>query len=219
MCAGKGLGRSDGHYLARLYSAMLEKPEHEDEYKIRQMISALDMLTACERHVLECRFRFAKTLEYIADEIGCTREWVRQIEHRALSKMRRAEQVRDMNLSQVVRDRDEHKQRVIEQEAVIKELRRLIACFTNSLVARDDILISDDTKLNQDVSMMGLSARSYNCLWRAGLKTVRDVYELPSRRELCSIRNLGELSRNEVIFKMRDLGFTDWAEKMNAIGR
>ena len=69
-------------------------------------------------------------------------------------------------------------------------------------------------KLGWDISRMGLSVRSYNCLCRAGINTVGDVYNLPSFRALYDIKNLGLKSREEVIYAMREMGFADWVDRM-----
>jgi len=68
--------------------------------------------------------------------------------------------------------------------------------------------------LHWDVSRLGLSARPYNALWRSGLTTVGDVYKL-NPRELYAVKNLGGLSRQEVIKAMCNLGFVDWADTMS----
>ena len=58
-----------------------------------EALSLLDVLGARERRVVERRFGLAgmecSTLEEISNELGCTRERVRQIQDQALRKMRR----------------------------------------------------------------------------------------------------------------------------------
>jgi len=205
---------SDNDYTANLYCAVFKTPEDEDDYNPRRILDALNTLTERERRVLECRFKYAKTLEHTAEEIGCGRERARQIESKALRKLRHPSRMRDMSVSQIEKERDGYKQKVVEQEAVINELRRQITHLTNGFAICNELTVPID-KLEWDVSEMGLSVRSYNCLWRAGLKKVRDVYELQSSRELHGIRNLGKKSCEEVIYRMRDMGFSDWADKMS----
>ena len=101
------------------------------------------------------------------------------------------------------------KQTISGQEAIIGELRRQTTIQTNGNIT------FDEATLDQDISCMGLSVRPYNCLWRAGIKKVRDLYKLPSAREFEAIRNLGKKSQREVILRMRSMGFTDWADRMN----
>jgi len=71
------------------------QPENSDdrELAMQAIRDALTGLDAREKRVLKARFGLnggeARTLEEIGSEIGVTREYVRQIQNRALSKMRR----------------------------------------------------------------------------------------------------------------------------------
>jgi RNA polymerase primary sigma factor len=60
---------------------------------LRQTRKALELLTARERRVVELRYGITNsrehTLEEIADRLGCTREAARQLERRAISRLRR----------------------------------------------------------------------------------------------------------------------------------
>ena len=51
-----------------------------------------------------------------------------------------------------------------------------------------------------------MSVRSYNCLKRAGIHTVQDLTK-KTEEEMLKVRNLGKKSLDEVIKKIRDLGF------------
>jgi len=73
-----------------------------------------------------------------------------------------------------------------------------------------------------DISCLNLSPRVYNALdyWfgkhgQDYVPTIKDVLGIKSYRELSKIRNLGEKSYLELIIKMREAGFTDWAERMS----
>jgi len=78
-----------------------------------------------------------------------------------------------------------------------------------------------------DIRCLNLSARIYNALDRRFGKrgydyipTIKDVLSIESYEELRKIRNLGQKSYLELIIKMREAGFTDWAERMsNQLGR
>ena len=72
-----------------------------------------------------------------------------------------------------------------------------------------------------DIRCLNLSARIYNALDRRFGKrgydyipTIKDVLSIESYEELRKIRNLGQKSYLELIIKMREAGFTDWAEQM-----
>ena len=72
-----------------------------------------------------------------------------------------------------------------------------------------------------DIRCLNLSARVYNALdcWfgkhgRDYIPTIKDVLSVKSYRELNKIRNLGKKSHLELISKMQEAGFTDWAKQM-----
>ena len=60
--------------------------------------------------------------------------------------------------------------------------------------------------LKMTLEEMELSVRSYNCLKRAGINTVEDLTHY-SAEEMVKVRNLGKKSLDEVIFKLKSLGY------------
>lgn len=57
------------------------------------------------------------------------------------------------------------------------------------------------------IEELGLSVRSYNCLKRAGIRTTDDL-TAKSLQDLMRVRNLGRKSREEVIRKLKEAGFS-----------
>jgi len=209
---------NDDDFTALLYCEIFEKSEDGDDYNPRRILNALNTLTLRERRVIEYRYRNDMTYAQIADEIGVTRERVRQILVKAIRKLRHPGRTRDISVSQIEQERDRYKQTVVEQEAVIQELRLEITRLAHGLanVNIEEIHIPVN-RLEWDICELGLTVRSYNCLARSGRQKVRDVYEIPSFQELFSIKNLGMKSCEEVMQRMRDLGFGDWADKMRRL--
>jgi len=64
---------------------------------------------------------------------------------------------------------------------------------------------TDKRKLDQTVEELELSVRSFNCLKRAGIHTVRDLTE-KSEDDMMKVRNLGKKSLEEVKQKLEELG-------------
>lgn len=60
--------------------------------------------------------------------------------------------------------------------------------------------------LKMTLEEMELSVRSYNCLKRAGINTVEDLTKY-SEEDMVKVRNLGKKSLDEVIYKLRGLGY------------
>ena len=74
-----------------------------------------------------------------------------------------------------------------------------------SIFAEEDL--TNNTELEKQVEDLDLSVRSYNCLKRAGISTVRELVEY-SENDLLNIRNFGAKSIEEVKDKLQsmDLG-------------
>ena len=73
--------------------------------------------------------------------------------------------------------------------------------------------VAKNENINMTIKEMGLSVRSYNGLARESVKTVADILKFNAER-FYRIRNLGKVSRREIIERMEELGFDDWASKM-----
>lgn len=205
---------NDDDFTALLYCEIFGTEEDGDDYNTSRILDALNTLSERERYVIERWYRYDWTLAQISNEIGVGKERVRQILLKAIRKLRHPSRMRDMSVSQIERERDKFKQIAAEQEAVIQELRRHIDHISNGVCISDELRFPVDA-LEKDISEICLPVRPYNCLWHAGFKTVRDIYEIASNREFRSIRNLGRKSQEQVICAMREMGFADWANKMS----
>ena len=66
----------------------------------------------------------------------------------------------------------------------------------------------DAARFNTTVETLGLSARTLNCLKRAGINRVGEVLAMP-KRDLLRIRNFGQKSLDELYEKLAEEGFLD----------
>ncbi len=67
----------------------------------------------------------------------------------------------------------------------------------------------EDTRellLEKPIEELELSVRSFNCLKRSGISTVKDLTE-KSETDMMKVKNLGKKSLDEVINKLHELGF------------
>lgn len=67
-------------------------------------------------------------------------------------------------------------------------------------------IAKEEKKLNMTLEELNLSVRTYNCLKRANICTVKDLLAL-SKEDLLCVRNLGKSCIEEVISKLEKLGF------------
>ncbi len=73
------------------------------------------------------------------------------------------------------------------------------------MVERDDN--GKEKVLEMTIEELDLSVRSFNCLKRASINTVEDLIS-KSEEDMMKVRNLGRKSLDEVINKLKTLGFT-----------
>lgn len=59
--------------------------------------------------------------------------------------------------------------------------------------------------MKQKIENLDLTMRSYNCLKRAGIRTIGDLLNF-TYYDLIKIRNLGRKSMKEILDKIHDLG-------------
>lgn len=172
--------------------------------------TALDRLPEKERKTMRLRFGIGgygpHSLEETAQEFGVTRERVRQIEINAIRKLQKPplskilteglygyetnRKIQEME-KQAALERAE-KERQARLEAAQKRIQECAERTNGSTAA--DIPIED----------LNLSTRSYNCLSRAGIRTLEDLMQR-SDRDLFDLWGLGESSLKEIRKKQKGL--------------
>lgn len=156
-----------------------------------------DFLTDRERKVLELRYKTGMDLKETGKVFGVTRERIRQVEAKALRKLRHPRLSRNYRLDTM--------KRYIEAENEVSRLK------LENIRLRD--LIPDDVQnppepepvKDVDIEDLELSVRSYNCLKRAGINKLSQLRGVTTN-DLIRVRNLGRKSMEEVIAKARERG-------------
>ena len=145
----------------------------------------LHTLTERERRVLDFRYQEGLTFEEIGKRFCVTRERIRQIHAKSLRKLRRPDRLNYLKYGVlgVIRRKSES-----AREAALASLPKLD-------IKPEDITLEE----------LELSVRSYNCLKRAGMNTLRDVAEM-TFDELCNVRNLGKRSIDEICAALTNYG-------------
>lgn len=188
-------------YPLCLFEDIAENREENAAYSPALINDVLnERLTERERRVLEMRRRDMMTLEVVGERLGVTRERIRQIEAKALRKLRnpavlkRIECVSKEEFMRVEAENELLKQKIIELESD--------GCETESDGCETKQISSLASK---SIGYLNLSVRSYNCLFRDGIRTLEDLQNL-SVDDLTRIRNLGARSAREIIDKAAEVG-------------
>lgn len=74
--------------------------------------------------------------------------------------------------------------------------------------------IKPKISMDTDIMDLDLSVRTVNCISRAGIHTVRDIFKR-SKTDIAHIRNLGRKSYDELIEKLEELGFKTYLDLMD----
>ncbi len=205
-----------------------------DEKSVKEVESNIDyilcnLMEAREANVLRMRFKGKLSLDEVAKILDLTRERVRQIEARALRKMRHPSRAKAIfapyRLSQEIKERTE----VLDKKNL--ELARLITKCLDQIdtlsKALDGVGIKVSTEkpntyvttLARNINEFEFSVRAYNCMKRAGINTIGDLTE-KTEEEMRQVRNLGRLGLQEIKDKLTSLGLrfmTDEERKENPI--
>ena len=135
-----------------------------------------ESLTPREHAVIIFRYISYFTYDKIASFYKVTRERIRQIEKSALRKI--SNPARDKYWKLYLKDDPE----------------------SNVNAAKEA-----GDPLDKSIAELDLSVRSYNCLRRKGINTIRELSEL-SVEDLMKVRNLGKHSLEEILSKLEERG-------------
>ena len=185
-----------------------------------------------EADIIRWRFQKGKTLEEVHEIYGLNRERIRQIEAKALRKMRRpcVAGLLKMGLTGWMEEQiQQEAKRIADAEVprrVNKEISERLEWAKERMMEREaqELALAlngepdPDPKViqaeNITVEEMELSVRSYNCLKRGGIDTMADLIER-KKSDMYTVRNLGRKSLEEIEQKMKEYGFTFKPEEVD----
>ena len=169
-------------------------------------------LTEREYNILMLRFVEGMTYEEAGYQYTVTRERIRQIEAKALRKMRGRKACREIlqkGFYQWTQEQIRQRADAIVEER-IKQFKTqwLIDHPEPEYVAGDPVdpeINERAQKMQMTIEELDLSVRSYNCLKRANINTVGDLTKRSYNNLIC-VRNLGRKSLDEVVAKLEAMG-------------
>lgn len=188
-----------------LVDAIVGKPI--DWVLTRDHLDALDYamstLSERERKAILLYYQHAMSLEDLSHEFNVTRERIRQVIIKGIKRMRHPSHISALRIGLVVaRDTEAARERLRELETQIDGLEKKLAehkAAVNELSAICATAPSATTGSDTSVFDLGLSVRSTNCLWRAGIDTLGQVIDAAEAGQLKGVRNLGMKSLEEIL--------------------
>jgi hypothetical protein len=191
---------TDREYALRIYRLVFDVEDDNGDAYTRGVLDAIGGLDQREQRALACYYRLGMTQKQTGQDIGFSRTRALQIIHTAVEKLRTVSNT--MSIARIVEERDEVLGR-------LEEADKLAVLLTYS-----DMLQPAVNELVTDIHDMGFSGRTHNALCRAGKHTLKSILAIPSYDELTSFNGLGEKSANEIVNKIRSIGFNDWADRI-----
>ena len=163
--------------------------ECEELVKIFETLSDKENYVLIRRYFRNKDFTITSYKE-IGEELGVTPERVRQIEYKAIRKLKHPSRLRKFEyvFSSNKKELDIDYIKTMLSDGVTFNFNEA------TLSAKRDIPIEE----------MNLSVRSFNCLKRAGINTSGDLFD-KTEAELMKVRNLGKKSLREVLIKRKEL--------------
>jgi hypothetical protein len=191
-------------YPLNLARSIFGSEEEARKSYIPGVSAALATLTERERGVLACRFQRKLTLEQCGKEYGVTRERVRQIEAKALRKLRHPSKANMMKAVPLTELQAQHSE-YFELQQNYGQLKRAFEVLAAQKSEQGVIvpMVQQAERLETPLEELDLSVRSYNALRRAGVDTLGDVAKM-TECKLMEVRNLGRKSFEEVVAKLKE---------------
>ena len=169
----------------------------------KELVKIFETLSDKENYVLIKRYFRNKdftinSYKEIGEELGVTPERVRQIEYKAIRKLK-------------------HPSRLRKFEYVFSSNKKELDIDYIKTMLSDGVTFNFDeatlsAKRDIPIEEMNLSVRSFNCLKRAGINTSGDLFD-KTEAELMKVRNLGKKSLREVLIKRKELLDCDIPQK------
>lgn len=173
------------------------------EIYVPALMESLKSLTEREQKILEMRFRHFMTLEETGKEFNVTRDRIRQIEAKAIRKLRHPRHWKSWKLDTMGKYIEAEKEAsglALENINLKRKLERLGATPEQIKEPEREPELADVS-----IEELELSVRSYNCLKRADINTLKDLTK-KTYDEMIRVRNLGRKSLEEVMKKMEERG-------------
>ena len=173
----------------------------------------LSKLTDKERAVIHCRYEEGLNLAETGQRVGVTDGRVRQIEAKALRKLRYSNAWIQCGQDRIISKMKI--QKFIEDDIAIATKHQVLQRLDDELVSLKKLIqgctqeaIKEYLKSHPDMPIedLELSVRAFNCLKKKGINTVTDLRNC-TKDDLMQVRNLGWRCIQEIERTLNKLGY------------
>lgn len=190
------------------------------------LAEAISSLGARDERLLRLYYEDGMTLDEVASADGVTRERVRQIVARGVRRLRHPvkRKLIELGLSGMEQERELTKtaeelrmklKYVSDMESELRAKMAQIGTLTALMPKEAETIKVQVPRSYYDVPIdeLDLSVRSWNCLRRAGIRTVNDACKAAKEHKLTTYRNLGKKSLVEILTKLKLFTGDDFFEE------
>lgn len=193
--------KNERPYPENLLFAILDQDIEIVKDNIDGLVFAVSTLTAREQYILSERYISTETLEFIGQASKVSRERVRQIEAKALRKLRHPSRkqyiLKGLSVIEAVNKLREE----LHDKELVEILYGIKAEFEENQLSQSSL----EKNMKLSIEYCNFSVRTYNCLKHAGYNTIADIIKAP-KSKLQTIRNLGNRSYCELEDYIKSLG-------------
>ena len=187
-----------------------------DDDHIAGLKAALETLTEREQQILKYRFEDCMTYEDVGKVFNVTRERIRQIEAKALRKLRhpaRQKMIKhglegsnlNLELSKKEAELNVRESEIERRENRLIGLLNEIMSYAEEVTERRKKALKERTWRDLTVEELNLSVRSFNCLMRGDIHTAGEIANAFESTRIYNLRNMGRQSIKEVAWKLYDV--------------
>lgn len=162
-----------------------------------------DYVTSREALVLRLRFINGMSLQAIADIINVTHERVRQLEAKAIRRLRHVVYTQKLLQSSQIR---ENQEKIEEQQRTIAALESQIG-YLRSQIEKE--VGYEPLALTNTIDMLELTNRAYNSLRMSGVQTVEELLKSILSDELHSLNGMGRNSINNILYRLHQMKYLE----------
>jgi len=203
---------TDNEYASKIYCTVFCTTDDGGDTYTRGVLGMLSTLDKREQIALECYIRRGNTFKQTGTALdGINGESARRIVHKALLKLRHPSKLKNMSVKLLLENRDK---KLSAAAAEIDELYDQIRLLHTGTPVNPKIQSALDFR-KKSIIEIGFSSRVYNHLLDAGINTVEALLALDSLDVLSQRRNFGKASELEILQKMRNNEYTEWADKID----
>ena len=173
-----------------------------------QLLDDMDQLLdnyVTEREALILRLRFINglSLQAIADILNVTHERVRQLEAKAIRKLRHVVYTQKLLQSSQIQ---ENQEKIEEQQRTIAALESQIRYLRNHI---EKEIGYEPLALTNTIDMLELTNRAYNSLRMSGVQTVEELLKSILSDELHSLNGMGRNSINNILYRLHQMHYLE----------